>query len=98
MDFTTQTYALIDQYAIPFTYSSTTKNGVKTIERRNIINALYGRETKYNFSLLCKYSDFTTIPTDKEFITLNGTEYKIIGVQIDALNITVKLDIGDIYA
>jgi hypothetical protein len=96
MDFKTQTYKIMDLHPTAFTYNSVAYNGCKTFEKRNIMNAQYGRESGYEFSFLCKVDDFQTIPSPKQMITYLGKAYKILGVDVDSVGATFKLNIGDL--
>ena len=106
MDWTktiTQVSNLLNQQAglkTLFVWEGKSYWGVRTALRREIVNTDAGLEGIYAFSLLCPASMFgAKLPIPRQDkITIDGTDYRVLSVDTDAVKSTVRLNLGDILA
>ena len=74
-------------------------HGVKSLLRRLDIETAAGLfEGRYEFSLLCPASCFADgVPsprTDK--VRVGGVQYRVLSLETDAANATIRLNLGDV--
>ena len=83
---------------VDYTYRGKVHTAVRTTLRREDINSDAGLVGVYSFSLLCPYSDLVgamPVPrTDK--IVMDGTPYRVLAVEVDSAQATVRMHVGDI--
>ena len=84
-----------------FSFNGTQYWGARTSLRREDVNADAGLAEYYRFSLLCPSGQFTgrDLPqprTDK--IVLDGLEYRVLGVERDAVDATIRIHLGEALA
>lgn len=83
---------------VSFAFNGTQFWGARTTLRREDVNSDAGLAEYYRFSLLCPVSQFIgrDVPqprTDK--ITLDSVEYRVLGVERDAVEATLRIHLGE---
>lgn len=84
---------------VEFEYNGKFHTGARSIMRKEVVATDAGLADEYVFSLLVPVSELDTIPeprTDK--ITVNGVAYRVLDVEKDAIEATVKLHLGGEWA
>lgn len=86
---------------VPFFYNGTQFFGARTSLRREDVNADAGLAEYYRLSLLCPSGQFDAqaLPQPRvDKITLEGREYRVLGVERDAVNATIRIHLGEALA
>lgn len=88
--------------SVPFyTEDGTQYWGCRTSLRREDVNTDAGLADSYSFSLLCPFSQFigNGLPKPRQSkVTINGIEYRVLSVERDATEATVRLNLGEALA
>jgi len=78
-----------------FTWNGKTYWGCRSIMRKEIVNTDAGLAGEYNFSLLCPFDEFCNArPQSREKVVVDGVVMRVLGVESDAVNATLKLHLG----
>ena len=75
--------------------------GCRTSLRREDVNTDAGLADSYSFSLLCPFAQFIDhdLPKPRQSkVTINGIEYRVLSVERDATEATVRLNLGEALA
>lgn len=86
---------------VSFAFNGAQFWGARTSLRREDVNADAGLAEYYRFSLLCPAGQFVGVETPKprtDKITLDGLEYRVLGVERDAVEATVRIHLGEALA
>ena len=83
--------------AVSFTIGGVSYTGTKTTLRRQDVNTDGGLAGSYTFSLICARDDFSTLPVPRRsIVVLDGVSYRVLSVERDALDASIRLNLGDI--
>lgn len=86
---------------IPFQLNGTQYWGCRTTLRREDVNTDAGLAEAYTFSILCPSSTFAgrALPKPRQDkVQVDGTEYRVLSVEQDAVHATVHLNLGEALA
>lgn len=86
--------------SVEFTLNGRTLWGVRTTLRKEVVNTDAGLDGVYNYSLLCPYDIFAgKLPAPRvDKVKVEGTEMRVLSIDIDSAKATVRLNLGDITA
>jgi len=79
-------------------YSGQTLNGCKTTLKEERKQELYGYDDEITFSVMFRFSDFNNDITNNATISVAGTTYRIMGNELDAAGVGIRLDLGNLVA
>jgi len=80
------------------TIAGTDYDAVKSNLNRDFRYTDYGLQNDYRFSVMLSYSDFSSLPEVDDEATVGGTVYRILGIESDSTDVTIRLDLGQRYA
>ena len=73
-------------------------DAVKSNLNRSIVYGNEGLQNEYRYSVMISVSDFDTVPDVDDEATVGGTVYRIIGIEQDSTDVSIRLDLGQRYA
>lgn len=90
----TQAAAVVALVPLTVTIGSTDYVGARSVLRkvRDVLPA--GQADEYEFSVTIGRSALTTLPAPRSLVTIGGTQYRIVQIEQDAADVTVRLHLG----
>lgn len=79
------------------TIAGTGYSAVKAPRRKEYQVQEYGLGSDYKFSVSIPYAAFSTLPDVDDIATVGGVDYRIMGMESDAVDISLLLDLGAKY-
>lgn len=82
--------------AVEFKWDGGTYRGCRSALRKEAVNTTDGLAGDYAFSLLCPYSQFAARRPQPRVdkVEVEGTTYRVLDVEADAIRATLKLHLG----
>jgi hypothetical protein len=88
-----------DATKVTMVYLGKTVKGVKASLSADHFNDIYGQAQEYEFSFYFVTKDLKGVSIDTgKRATVDGTEYLILGKQIDPMGLITRIDLGDKFA
>ena len=93
--------SLLDQKGLTVhgTWKGGQFHGIRSMLRRNDIETMAGLiEGRYEFSLLCPATCFPNGAPEPRTgkVTIDGVQYRVLSLEKDAANATIRLNLGDV--
>ena len=83
---------------VTFTIGSTSVKGWRTVINSDRKAQLYGYDTEVDHSVGCILADLPSDWEDVARVTIDGQERVILGHDLDAGRVSIRLDLGSKYA
>jgi len=86
-----------DMLPVAVTINLATVSGWRMVMSQDRRIELYGQGVNVTFSVGVIVSEIT-IPAEGDLLTIDGSTYRVIGVDYDTARLTVRIDVGERYA
>ncbi len=80
------------------TIGGTDYDAVKTTLGREIKYSDFGVQNEYRFSVLISKAAFSSLPNVDDLATIDSVVYRIIGMETDSTDVSIRFDLGQKYA
>ena len=86
----------LEVMGVDFVYESATKRGVQTDNTAELMLMPGGFLADYRFSLVCRTTDFSAVPTSGKTLTLAGVPYRVLRATYSDGDPGFTLDCGSV--
>ena len=89
---------IVNDLPITVTVGTATVTGTKMSLRRDALLIDEGLQQSYRFSLYLRQASLSAVPALRSTVTISGTKYRILNIEIADDNRLIRLDLGEEYS